>query len=189
MFLLLGATSRLPRELREGPSAVPGGATVPLTLESWRLMDGRLRGWISPGAKRCIAALREGRPAPPAVLEVSALHEDPTFVLAPGHDAAQLEAFAALAAPRPASPATAGGDTRWGRRASTRGCRRSAPIRSASPSSTSSSPRTKPGSHPRRSRCCRRSARSTPAPRAWSRCRPRPRRRSMTRSHPPSAAS
>jgi len=97
VFLLLGTTSRLPRELREQASSAPGGATVPLTLETWRLMDGRLRGWISPGAKRCIAALREGRPVPPAVLEVSALHEDPTFVLAPGHDAAQLDAFTALA--------------------------------------------------------------------------------------------
>jgi len=101
VFLLLGTTSRLPRELREGAVTVPGGATVPLTLDSWRLMDGRLRGWISPGAKRCIAALREGRPVPPAVLEVSALHEDPTFVLAPGHDAAQLEAFIALSGAAP----------------------------------------------------------------------------------------
>ena len=97
VFLLLGTTSRLPRELREQASSAPGGATVPLTLEAWRLMDGRLRGWISPGAKRCIAALREGRAVPPAVLEVSALHEDPTFVLAPGHDPAQLDAFTALA--------------------------------------------------------------------------------------------
>src|SRR5207253_5464433 len=63
----------------------------------WRLMDGRLRGWISQGAKRCIAALLEDRPAPPAVLERSALHDDPTFVLAPGHDPTQLDAFAALA--------------------------------------------------------------------------------------------
>jgi len=105
VFLLLGTTSRLPRELREQAMSAPGGATVPLTLDSWRLMDGRLRGWISPGAKRCIAALREGRPVPPAVLELSALHDDPTFVLAPGHDPAQLEAFAALAG---ASPGKAG---------------------------------------------------------------------------------
>src|SRR5205807_350557 len=54
-------------------------------------------GWISHGAKRCIAALRDDRPAPPAVLERSALHDDPTFVLAPGHDPKQLDAFAALA--------------------------------------------------------------------------------------------
>jgi SWI/SNF-related matrix-associated actin-dependent regulator 1 of chromatin subfamily A len=97
VFLLLGNVNRLPKELREQAVSAPGGATVPMTLDTWRLMEGRLRGWISPGAKRCIAALREGRPAPPAVLEVSALHEDPTFVLAPGHDPAQLEAFAALA--------------------------------------------------------------------------------------------
>jgi SWI/SNF-related matrix-associated actin-dependent regulator of chromatin subfamily A-like protein 1 len=101
VFLLLGNTNRLPRELREQAVSAPGGATVPLTLEVWRLMDGRLRGWISPGAKRCIAALREGRPAPPAVLEVSALHDDPTFVLAPGHDPGQLEAFTALAGAAP----------------------------------------------------------------------------------------
>ena len=97
VFLLLGNVNRLPKELREQAVSAPGGATVPMTLENWGLMEGRLRGWISPGAKRCIAALREGRPAPPAVLEISALHEDPTFVLAPGHDPAQLEAFTALA--------------------------------------------------------------------------------------------
>jgi SWI/SNF-related matrix-associated actin-dependent regulator 1 of chromatin subfamily A len=108
VFLLLGETKRLPRELREQAVSAPGGATVALTLETWQLMDGRLRGWISPGAKRCIAALREGRPAPPAVLEVSALHEDPTFVLAPGHDAAQLDAFAALAGAVPGKAAHGG---------------------------------------------------------------------------------
>jgi hypothetical protein len=101
VFLLLGNVNRLPKELREQAVSAPGGATVPMTLEIWRLMEGRLRGWVSPGAKRCIAALREGRPAPPAVLEVSALHEDPTFVLAPGHDPAQLDAFAALAGAAP----------------------------------------------------------------------------------------
>jgi SWI/SNF-related matrix-associated actin-dependent regulator 1 of chromatin subfamily A len=108
VFLLLGTTSRLPRELREQAVSAPGGATVPLTLETWRLMDDRLRGWISPGAKRCIAALREGRPAPPAVLEVSALHEEETFVLAPGHDPAQLDAFAALAGAAPGRSAHGG---------------------------------------------------------------------------------
>jgi SWI/SNF-related matrix-associated actin-dependent regulator 1 of chromatin subfamily A len=108
VFLLLGETKRLPRELRESAVSAPGGATVPLTLETWRLMDGRLRGWISPGAKRCIAALREGRPVPPAVLEISALHEDPTFVLAPGHDPAQLDAFAALAGAVPGKAAHGG---------------------------------------------------------------------------------
>ena len=95
VFLLLGDPDRLPGALRERAATVPGGASVPLTLESWRLMDGRLRGWVSSAASRCAAALREGRPAPPAVLERSAIHDDPTFVLAPGHDPAQLEAFMA----------------------------------------------------------------------------------------------
>ncbi|HWX45273.1 MAG TPA: DEAD/DEAH box helicase [Solirubrobacteraceae bacterium] len=104
VFMLLGNMERLPRELRERAASVPGGASVPLTLESWRLMEGRLRGWISPAAKRCVAALREGRPAPPAVLELSGIHEDPTFVLAPGHDTQQLEAFAALAGTLPHKP-------------------------------------------------------------------------------------
>ena len=47
VFLLLGDPDRLPGALRERASTVPGGAAVPLTLESWRLMDGRLRGWLS----------------------------------------------------------------------------------------------------------------------------------------------
>ncbi|MGH2904301.1 MAG: DEAD/DEAH box helicase, partial [Solirubrobacteraceae bacterium] len=101
VFLLLGNVDRLPKELREQAVSAPGGASVGMTLATWGLMEGRLRGWVSPGAKRCIAALREGRPAPPAVLEVSALHDDPTFVLAPGHDIAQLSAFAALAGAAP----------------------------------------------------------------------------------------
>ncbi len=37
------------------------------------------------------------RPAPPAMLEISRVHVDPTFVLAPGHDRDQLEEFATLA--------------------------------------------------------------------------------------------
>jgi SWI/SNF-related matrix-associated actin-dependent regulator 1 of chromatin subfamily A len=97
VFLLIGEIQRLPSELRERARSAPGGATVPLTLDSWQLMDGQLSGWISKAASRCVAALHEGRPAPPAVLEVSSVHEDPAFVLAPGHDAAQLEEFAALA--------------------------------------------------------------------------------------------
>jgi SWI/SNF-related matrix-associated actin-dependent regulator 1 of chromatin subfamily A len=103
VFLLLGDNARLPAELRGHAVSAPGGATVPLTRELWRLMDARLRGWISPAAARCIAALRDGRPAPPAVLELSPLHEEPTFVLAPGHEPAQLEAFAALAGVLPVS--------------------------------------------------------------------------------------
>ena len=109
VFLLLGESKRLPRELRELAVSVPGGASVPLTLQSWGLIDGRLRGFISAGAKRCIAALRDGRPVPPAVLEISTLHEDPTFVLAPGHDPAQLEAFTALAGAAPGKSRHGGG--------------------------------------------------------------------------------
>ncbi len=58
-------------------------------------MEGRLSGWITHAAKRCVAALQEDRPAPPAVLDRSAVHEEPTFVLASGHDPSRLEAFAA----------------------------------------------------------------------------------------------
>jgi SWI/SNF-related matrix-associated actin-dependent regulator 1 of chromatin subfamily A len=104
VFLLLGDRERLPPALRERAATVPGGASMPLTLDSWRLMEGRLRGWLSVAARRCVAALRDGRPAPPAVLECSAIHEDPTFVLAPGHDPAQLEAFAGLAGALPVKP-------------------------------------------------------------------------------------
>jgi SWI/SNF-related matrix-associated actin-dependent regulator 1 of chromatin subfamily A len=97
VFLLLGEVDRLPQGLRERAVGAPGGATVPLTLESWRLMDGALHGWITRAARRCVAALTEGRPAPGAILELSGVHEDRTFVLAPGHDTEQLAAFAALA--------------------------------------------------------------------------------------------
>jgi hypothetical protein len=109
-FLLLGDIDRLPPALRERAASAPGGASVPLTLDSWRLIDEQpLDGWIGDAAARCVEALREQRPAPPAVLEISGIHEDPTFVLAPGHDRAQLEQFAALAgAAGPASRRGAG---------------------------------------------------------------------------------
>ncbi len=96
VFLLLGDYERLPRELRERASRAPGGATVPLSAESWRLIDERLDGWTSHAAKRCVAALEAGRPAPPAILEISSVHEDPTFVLAPGHDGSLRTRFAEL---------------------------------------------------------------------------------------------
>jgi hypothetical protein len=94
-FLLLGERERLPRALGELATGAPGGATVPLTLASWRLMSG-LDAWISPAAKRCVAALEDGRPAPPAVLERSSVHEEPTFVLAAGHEPTRVHEFAAL---------------------------------------------------------------------------------------------
>jgi SWI/SNF-related matrix-associated actin-dependent regulator 1 of chromatin subfamily A len=95
VFVLLGDPRRLPRALRDRTSDAPGGATVALTLESWRLMR-TLDAWISPAAKRCVAALEDGRPAPAAVLECSEVHEEPTFVLADGHDPARVSEFAAL---------------------------------------------------------------------------------------------
>lgn len=98
VFLLLGDNERLPTALRERATACQGGASVPLTLESWRVIDAQpLQGWISPAAERCVAALEAGEPAPPAVLELSTAHEQPTFVLAPGHDPGMVAEFARLA--------------------------------------------------------------------------------------------
>ncbi len=104
VFLLLGDIARLPQALRERAVTAPGGAAVPLTLDSWRLMDGQLGGWISAAARRCVRALKDGRPAPPAVLERSAVHDEETFVLAPGHDRALLEKFAGLRGASPGAP-------------------------------------------------------------------------------------
>jgi SWI/SNF-related matrix-associated actin-dependent regulator of chromatin subfamily A-like protein 1 len=104
VFVLLGDERRLPQALRERTTGVPGGASVPLTLESWRQMDA-LDAWIAPAAKRCIAALEDGRPAPAAVLERSSVHQDETFVLAEGHDPQRVRRFAALrGALAPAAP-------------------------------------------------------------------------------------
>ena len=125
VFLLLGDVARLPRVLREQAASAPGGATVPLTLDSWRLIEEQLDGWTSGAARRCVAALTDARPAPPAVLELSTVHEDATFVLAPGHDPSLLEEVR-----RPAGSAPAQSQTR-SERAITLGCRRSAPTRSA----------------------------------------------------------
>jgi superfamily II DNA or RNA helicase len=106
-LLLLGEFNRLPRAVRESARETPGGASLPLTLASWRLAGEELDGWISPAARRCGRALEDGRPAPPAVLELSTAHEQPTFVLAPGHDSTLAQAFAAMdgvATPRAGSP-------------------------------------------------------------------------------------
>ncbi|HEY5287704.1 MAG TPA: DEAD/DEAH box helicase [Solirubrobacteraceae bacterium] len=107
VFLLLGDPVGLPAELRERALSAPGGVTIPLTLESWQAIEQNMRGFTSAAARRCIAALKEGRPAPPAVLELSSVHEDPTFVLAPGHDASQLDVFGALSGATPHRPAAA----------------------------------------------------------------------------------
>jgi len=94
-FALLGDAERLPAGVRLAAAPAPGGASVPLTLDSWRLLQ-TLDAWMTPAARRCVAALEQGRPAPPAVLERSDAHQAPTFVLAPGHDPALPERFAAL---------------------------------------------------------------------------------------------
>lgn len=101
LFLLLGDPAKLPPELRDRAVSVPGGVSLPLTLDSWRAIEESTQGFTTPATRRCVAALKEGRPAPGAVLELSAVHEDPTFVLAPGHDTTQLEAFGALAGASP----------------------------------------------------------------------------------------
>ncbi len=117
VFLLLGDAARLPPELRERAVSAPGGVTVALTLDSWQAIEG-LRGFTSAATRRCVEALKDGRPVPPAVLELSTVHEDPTFVLAPGHDERQLDAFGALPGASPHRPDAARGD-RGGRGAGT----------------------------------------------------------------------
>jgi SWI/SNF-related matrix-associated actin-dependent regulator of chromatin subfamily A-like protein 1 len=64
----------------------------------------RYEGWGRPEAEGHRGEAEGHSPVPPAVLERSAVHEDPTFVLAPGHDAAQPRAFAALPGALPAKP-------------------------------------------------------------------------------------
>ncbi len=97
VFLLLGDNERLPTALRALATACHGGASVALTLECWRLIDATaLEGWITPAARRCVNALEAGEPPPPAVLELSAVHQQPTFVLAPGHDPAMVAEFERL---------------------------------------------------------------------------------------------
>lgn len=96
VFLLLGDVERLPKVLRDRASSVHGGVSIPLTLESWRVIDKRLEGWMSRAAKRCVAALEAGRPAPAAVLELTGAEDEAAFVLSAGHDEARVEQFAAL---------------------------------------------------------------------------------------------
>jgi SWI/SNF-related matrix-associated actin-dependent regulator of chromatin subfamily A-like protein 1 len=96
VFLLLGDPKRLPPQLRAHASGAPGGASVALTLESWHLIEAELHGWTSVAARRCVAALQAGRQAPAGVLEISRVHEDPAFVLVPGHDQGLCARFAEL---------------------------------------------------------------------------------------------
>ncbi len=101
VFLLVGERARLPQRLREHTKSTPGGASMALTVECWRLIEQalgahRAAGSLSAAAGRCVAALKDGRPAPSSVLERSAVGEEPAFVLAPGHDPSQQAVFAAL---------------------------------------------------------------------------------------------
>ncbi len=118
VFLLLGDVKRLPPELRERATGAPGGASVALTLESWRLIEAELHGWTSTAARRCVAALLAGRPAPAAVLEISRVDEDPAFVLAPGHDQGLCARFGEL--PGAIAPGRRGGAYEHARLASIR---------------------------------------------------------------------
>ena len=128
---------------------MPGGATLPLTLESWRLIDAeQLDGWISPAATRCGRRSRRAAPRRRRCSSSPRVHEQPTFVLAPGHDAALLDAFAALGRGAPRRRAR-----RRAAREHAAAARDHAPTRSACPSSTASSPSTSRGWRPRRSPC------------------------------------
>jgi len=118
VFLLLGDTKRLPPELRERATGAPGGASVALTLESWRLIEAELHGWTSTAARRCVAALLAGRQAPAAVLEISRADEDPAFVLVPGHDQGLCARFGEL--PGAIAPGRRGGAYEHARLASIR---------------------------------------------------------------------
>ncbi len=107
VFLLLGDISRLPPALHERAVSAPGGAALPLTLDSWSLIEGQLSGWISDAAERCVRALKEGRHPPRAVLERAGVQGEETFVLVPGHDTTLLEEFAALSGALPVAPVRA----------------------------------------------------------------------------------
>jgi SWI/SNF-related matrix-associated actin-dependent regulator of chromatin subfamily A-like protein 1 len=97
IFLLHGDERRLPRALRERVESARGGAGIALTLENSRLIERHLGGQLSGAARRCVTALNEGRPIPPAVLACSAVHEAATFVLLAGHEPRLVELFDQLA--------------------------------------------------------------------------------------------
>ena len=69
------------------------GWTLPLCRGSWTLIARHARGRMTPAAARCVAALEREELPPAAVLELSVVHPEPTFVLAPGYDAALPERF------------------------------------------------------------------------------------------------
>ena len=123
---------------------------------------------MSPAARRCVAALSDGRPAPPgrarALDRPRAAHVRARARPRPG---AAAGASPTLSGARAAAgpDAAAGASTRElagdPRRPVLRARARPLPRR-----------RARSGSTRARSRCCRRSASSTPAPPGWWRCRP-----------------
>jgi hypothetical protein len=96
-FLLIGDREGLPRAVRERTTVDDGVSALPLSAASWELIGAHLAAWVTPAARRCAAAVEAGRPAPGAVLALSRVHERPTFVLEPGHDAGARERFLAIA--------------------------------------------------------------------------------------------
>jgi superfamily II DNA or RNA helicase len=95
VFVLLGDDERLPPDVLAQATRGTGPTTLPLTREGLVHVQ-RLGGWMTTAARRCAEAVREGRPAPSAVLVRGGDDPGPTFVLEPGHDAGALSAFAAL---------------------------------------------------------------------------------------------
>ena len=77
--------------LREHAVQSPAGWILPLSAASWALITRHARGRMTRAAARCVAALERNEPPPAAVLELSLVHAEPTFVLAPGYDGAALE--------------------------------------------------------------------------------------------------
>jgi hypothetical protein len=107
VLLLLGDPRRLPPGLRARSREVAGGAAVPLDARACEQVRA-LGAWLTPGARRCLVAVGAGRAAPGAVLELSRVHADTTFALAPGHDASRVAEFAVL--PGALAPVGRGGD-------------------------------------------------------------------------------
>ncbi len=172
VFVLLGEERRLPRELRGRATSAPDGATHRADarlLAAVRELD----AWVSPAARRCIAALEQGRP--PLRRSWSARGTCRPHVRA--RCGSRARAAAGVRARCGASRAR--GARPRGRRACT-AARRFAPTRSVCPSSTHSSPTARCGWSPRRSRCCRRSARSTLTARGWWRYRAPPMHRCVS---------
>jgi SWI/SNF-related matrix-associated actin-dependent regulator 1 of chromatin subfamily A len=96
LFVLEAHNQPLADELAEYASAGERGWTLPLTLESWRMIEEHSHGFATRACIRCVAALRRGEEPPTAVLERSMVHGEGMLVLAPGCDPSLLERFAAL---------------------------------------------------------------------------------------------